>query len=755
MASGFDVMVSSISALNATLRQVGQDIRRNFDAQARYTPGDAADPYRQARDNISGQGHTTFQQTQGMASRRYNPTAGGTSQGNIGTSLGRVAQAFGAQTMSQAMGRGQTQGPPQTGPQAPPGGLPPFNPTTGYTLGLQYGLAQPPGSPQGPPQQPQGGGGGYGGPGGGFGGRGGGGSHGGHGGGNLMPGHGAGGGWTNMGVSAARRIPYVGTAMTIATETGNIYQSEREKNRLYQGMEGGTNAENFGERLHEETYRWGMGMGMSGDMARRSFKGVTALGYTGKSQTGQGRQDALDFVYHNYNARGMDPEESMGMLQTASRDATVNFTNLSNALKEVSDTAGKAGVNARLMRQQFQGMLDTAINTGSGPGSAALASTFSTTQASYGREFQNSNMQGQLSRGYQYMVGAQYGVNPGQLQGLMRNKPGEYARMVSGSQRNWIDTVFSSQQKSDLQALIKKYGTSQSAVPAIEQDFLNSHPEIDLNVIADTLSGPLTGVELDNSNVMDWVIQQLSGNTAAAHTPQSDPTKPIAIKDLDNKTGANKEGVSFGKYGLNPGTKVPVGTKGLNADIGLDKLQKINTGRRFGLFGAYDNNAGKDYVSRAKKSGQRDPVLEALLQNVDDPNNVKVKVATASGERVVSFAEAMKLFPNEMAAGKVTIVSGKDAGKTTSDIVGGNVDTTRDYKSELTGKEGQTAGQSAAEYEKKHPTKKGGDAVPQRVTIDLTTEAKRLLSVLPSVNSESGATGYPPANPYPSQASRP
>lgn len=744
MSASFDVMVSSVEALNNSIRQLSQDLQRSFDAQDTFTPG----------------GNPGSSQVRSRISRTsVNPQAGQTTQGNVR----RVSLTRGAQSFMQGVFGGRPRRPSDDAlPPMPPRSdeplIPPvFNPTGGYTLGPQTPLPQAPGGgggPQGPSGPPGGGGGGGGAPGGPQGPGGGGGGGGGQGGSRMQnffgapgpnpAGAGGTGGWTNMLLGGARHIPYVGTAMAAVGAVDNLYLSEREKNRFYQGMEGGSNLAGFGERFHEEAYRWSM-PGMSGRMARQSFKGVTSLGYTGKSnQGGQGRQDALDFVYHNYNARGMDPSESLSMLQTASHDATVNFGELSDALKEVSDTAGKAGVNAKFMRQSFQGMLQAAIGTGAGPGSPDLAGVFSSTQASYGKQFQGMNFQGQLDRGYQYMIGAQYGVSPGQLQGIMRNQPHEYARMVSGSQANIISTVFSPQQIQDIKNLIGKYGTSQQAVSQIEQEFLNNHPEIDLNVVADVLSGSLTGVQLDNSNVMDWVIQQLAGNTAAAHAP-NDMHKPVSSK--------NTGGAQTGKFGLFKPSKdlTPYqGMKGVE-----DGLRSVKAGK--GWFGLNENKAGTVYVNQMKKSGQRDPVLEALLQNVDDPNKTKVKVSTAQGDRVLSFEDAMKYFPNELASGKVEIVSGKQAGKSTSDIIGGNVDPNRDVRNELTNKTGQQAGQSLSDYEKKHGKVKGSmdDVTKQRVTVDLTTEAKQLLQLLPSTNNQSSATGYPPFNQYPSQASRP
>jgi hypothetical protein len=724
MSASFDVLVTSMDALNAQLRGLRQDMSRGADAQGRFGGGGDADadrplpPWRSADDYDPGAGRTSLSNLRNTA-------------GNVRRlSLGQAAQAAAALLSPPAAQRspaapaGAPAAPPSQGfnffpppplgafqpPAAPPagGGSPPVPPGGG---------AAPPAAPPGPggqPPAPQGGQ-------------------------PQRPPIGQ-GGWTNTLLAGASRIPYVGTAMAIMTAGSKLYQSEREKNRLYQGMEGGSNAAGFGERAHEEIYRWSM-PGMSGDMSRRSFKGVTALGYTGKSQTREGRQDALNFVYHNYNARGMDVEESMSVLQSASRDATVTFGELSSALKEVSDTAGKAGVNAKVMRAQFQGLLESSINTGAGPGAAQLAGTFASTQASYGREFQNSDMSGQLSRGYQYMIGAQYGVSPGQVQGLMRNKPDEYARMVSGSQRSMIEMQLGPKGIADLEALIKKYGNTQQAIPIIEQEFLNSHPEIDLNIIADTLSGALTGVQLDNSNVMDWIIQQLAGNTAAAHVDQAAKTKPV---DANNTAGAQS-----GKYGLYEAPKdTPDKYK---ADPRV--FQRMNVKSDF--FNNEKNKAGETYAKGMEESGKRDPVLEAILQNVKEPNKTNVRVSTSKGERIVSLEEAMRLFPNELAKGDVQFIDGDQAGKSVSQVVNGQVDANRDISKEMTNVEGQKIGQTPEEYEKNYgPIKKagGGDVVNQRVTVGLTDEAKRLLTVL---SDQPSATGYPPFNTNSSQGSRP
>src|SRR5690606_24024569 len=180
------------------------------------------------------------------------------------------------------------------------------------------------------------------------------------------------------------------------------------------------------------------------------------------------------------------------------------------------------------------------------------------------------------------------------------------------------------------------------------------------------------------------------GNTAAAHGQQQRTRKPVDIQGSP-ELGRVKPGQDAprGKYGLvDPETMIKSGTTSPG-----EFLSHVNAGKEFlGLFGQEENKAGEAYAKWMEKTKKRDPVLEAILQNVKDPNSTKVRVSTASGDRIVSFEEAMKYFPNELAAGKVQIVTGDQAGKTMSQVIGGNADPERDVRGELTGKTQQRLG---------------------------------------------------------------
>lgn len=560
---------------------------------------------------------------------------------------------------------------------------------------------------------------------------------------------------------ALGHLPGIGLVTSTAGKIGEVYRDQREKNRFYQNIEGGSNFAGFGERLAEERYRWGNVLQFSGDMSRQAFKEVTNLGYTDATPelTGnqQNRQSALDFVTHNYNARGMDVQESVGILQTASKNASVSLNSVSTALKDVSDTSRQAGVNAKEMREHFNAYLQTAIGTGAAGGAPQLAQGLASMQASYGRQFQTTNFSGEMGPTQQYMMSGQYGIAPAQTQYLMRTHPQQYSRMLTGSHEQWIQNVLSQEQIQDIKQLIQKYGgpgsIDESKAQQISNEFLNkwqAQGQLDLNVISQQLS-QLTSVELTPDTVMPWIVEQLAGNTEASHA------KTAAQQNSQAPVGRGKTGgAAKGKGGLAQGWDEKQGKKLVGGPSWQHKLQYSNVGflanefQGLGLpFG--QNPAANAYIKSVDKTGKRDPVLESLIQTVKNPGDAHVKVSTKGGERVLSFEDAMKQFPNEIASGKAVFVDGDYAGKNVQQITG-DVDANRNVSGEL--KKTTKSGEALKDWQKDHPGTAGGGAKQGRVTVDLTNEAKKLLQLLPNRNNGAANQATVPQNPNAANGSR-
>jgi hypothetical protein len=761
MAEAMDTMSRNIAALNMTMQRTAEEITASLDIQGRTGFGPDTVLSYQARQRtqtrtpeVTGQALNNMRQHLGVTNDlTLGMTKLDTRQAttSIGHARAYIAQRLGEEIAGGPLyenasgGGGPSPGQPTSGGGGPrrPAGGPPVGQTTS-------GGGGPGGGPPPPSGGPPSGGGPWG-----FGGgqwrrpnnRG-----------QTLQALGAriatSGGQSDRLMHAVTHLPGVGLGLEAAQRGGQFYQGQREKGRNYQEIEGGTNLEAQRERGHEEVYRLGMGFGMSEDAARQSFYGVTALGFNRRGDTGtlQNRQNALNFVYHNYNARGMDVGESLGVLQTASSNATVSLRDVSSALKDVSDTAGKAGVNAKTLRASFDELLGAGLQAGAGPGAPRLAGALASTQASYGRSFQGQSFAGQLGPNQTYLIGGRYGISPGQTQQMQRTRPQEYARMLTGNSASVIQMLpgLTPEALNDLRSMIKQYGgagtiDAQKAT-AIGNEWLNkwqSRNNIDLNVWTDLIN-QMTGLQLDNNSVMQWVVQQTGGNTEAAHAQQQgnqQGTAPV-------KTQGNKY-----RPDVAPGQNPIRGKQGLaEGKFALDDLTRVNADRTW-WGGKGTNQAGEVYANRARDTKQRDPVLEAIIQNVKDPKGTKVEVSTKSGPRVVTFEEAMKSFPNELASGNARFVDGPQAGRSVSEVTGGTVDPGRNTKGEMTSAEGGKIGQSLKDWQKEHP-EQGRNTGTQSVTVDLTSEAKRLLQLLPANNNPAAASASPPANPYQQQASR-
>ncbi len=803
-AEAMQVLIDSVQALNRTMEAEAARNAAFQDAQQRYgmsgsgghgTPAGAGMMYNRFMPQASKQVLQSIAGSGGMATEHM--TAGMTQIPPLAATASlQNLRAFGAQQIGQFIagaslyGEGDQRG--RGGPQ--PGATPPGQTTStqggGTTTGvpLQDAAAaawqQSQGAP--PPGGPAAGGASPSGPQGGLQGSGGGGGPGGPGGGALPPPTGglpqmmfpsgrhaaplsagqsigraamqhvgarvalSGGSGSGL-MGALRHLPVLGLGLDLVSGAASFYQNQREAGRRYQEVEGGSNLEGQAERMHGAAYDASMMFAMPSGAASEAFNAVTDMGYNrmtanGAAQ-GQNRQSALNFIYHNYTARGMDVDDSVKILQTASQNSAISLGQVSDALERVSDTAGKAGTNAETARNQFNQLMQVAIGQGAGPGAAGIAGAVATTQAAYGRQFAGTNFSGEVSTGMQYMLSGKYGITPAETQDLMRTSPQQYANMLSGNNLQVIQQLMSPAMMTSMKQMINQQGgggaMTGDIAQSIAQQFLNEWQvkgNINLDVWAQVISQQ-TGVGLNPNTVMPWVVQQVAGNNEAAHAMGAGQGRGGSVSA--SATG----GAPSGQYGLAQGTKLTALPGAQGGHLGLyspaKSWQQVLT--------SHSGAAAKNYLTQEQKSGKRSPVLEALLQNLNQSD--KVSVNTKNGPRVMSFADAMKFYPNEMEAGDVQFYSssGKALGDTSA-ITNGLVDPSASTTEEMKQRAGSMHGISMAKWRQQHPQAASGAG--GHVTVQLSQEAKKLLQILPATNNMAAATGSPPTNTYVQQASR-
>lgn len=587
-----------------------------------------------------------------------------------------------------------------------------------------------PGNPLGPygpygiygPAGPNAGGGGHGG---------GGANPGGYGGGNNGSGGGGGGGGGIMGWLGSH-IPGAGIVKSIFGEARN----QRAKNEYYQNVEGGSNAAGFGERMHEEAYALTTGGVLSGDEARTAFKGVTRLGYNGRVDdqfsTQGGRQDALNYIYHAKTSYGASVNESLKNLEVVSKNSTLSLTGLNKALKDISDTAGKAGVNAQMARAQYMALLQTGVQAGYGGGAIQTAQNIQMGKSSLGRSYEDIDLSGQMSQQYTYMASSNLGMTYNQYTAMQSGNPLAASQARAGQNLALLSQIFSQDEVNWIKQKAQSLGgqLDPNSALTIVPDFLRAFPNHNINVIQQQLAAFGIVQTDDPQKALAYAFNLIGGNNGDLASAQKNQQDTQVTSTANAAKIADKEGKD-------------------SPFLNSKNIDPFSLGK-----------AANTYADTVKTSGKRNPVIENLLQQVHDQDKTKVIVHTSSGQRVMSLSDAIKQHPEELSSGSVEFVSGDEKGKTVSDIVGsGSVNTGADWQSEATKSSGKT-GTALGSWQKDHPDDStygtgSGTGANGKVVVDLTDAAKQLLKVS-SATGIAGANGEgaPPLNSYNWNASR-
>lgn len=572
------------------------------------------------------------------------------------------------------------------------------------------------------------------------------------------PGAGGGGGSTGLGSWTRAMLPGLGRAafgpwgavggavVAAASQIPAEIRSQRDKNAFYQSIEGGDNFSGFGERFSEEVYRWSTPMVFSEEEARKAFKGVTKLGYNSKVEDGIGRQEALDFLYHGKTRRGQTVDEGLQQLQVNSKNALGSLNDLNDALNAVSDSAGKAGINAQMARAEFVQAMDTAIKQGYGSSSSGVAALEQNIKSSYGRSFQDVDASGRMSDTRAYLAASMTGMSVSDYMLAGPTAKGEADAVVDMS-------VARLGLKPGVEAWIKEQiakaggDVSEEVEQQIAEEMLRKFYPNDgkaLVAVVNSLSGYNVGN--DPVKAAAWIVKQFNGKGAGAEAKELSAKDKAKQKEISEKNDVIENvGNTARSIAHDRGPQAGKTLLG-------DKLDEERSGGFLG-FGSSPSDAVEAYNKwHDQKGGREDPVIYHLLNAIDGDDKSKVAVTTKSGKRVVSLADAIKNHRNELASGKAVVVEGDHAGKTVEEILGKDkVDPLRDFSKEAA--KADKSGESYASWEKDH-TVKDKKSGREKLEIGLTAEARRILTVMDSSGvAGASATATPPLSPYASNPS--
>lgn len=445
----------------------------------------------------------------------------------------------------------------------------------------------------------------------------------------------------------------VGAGVFAAQKVADFMQGQRAQNAQWQSMMGGTQADAYAERARSRMFQFGQMGVLSGADAAALYQGVAA---TGMNQSQRGV--AQDFAVNNYKDLGMSIQDSMDIVNTASRTGQESLDGLATALKDVTQSAKDAGVNTEAVRQQFTETWKAFSDAVGGSSGAATAESAGFTKAisNLGRRYENVKFDA-TDPNYMRMVGAANGMTLDQVI-AENNTPGKqaaYAQQASAYTQARLSDYLGAPALAQINKALhgRKFSDlSQSEQQVLETQVSNSNRNIDLQGLATQilpqygLSGATTG------NALGLAINAVTGN-------------------VDAGSGARQE------LAKNRTSKIDVGTSWLHSLLGgaadsedYKRLaHAVDSNSHTGLFGIrepWDDSVqtSNAFLADVRKTGRVGGISQALVEKSNNGLDIakRVRVNTPAGPKVVSLEDAMKYYRDQIDAGTAFVPKGAGTG---------------------------------------------------------------------------------------------
>lgn len=496
--------------------------------------------------------------------------------------------------------------------------------------------------------------------------------------------------------------------------------------------------------------------GMNEDQARSAFQGVSSLGFVGDR-----RDENLQFIQRAYKNLGMEPGETMQYNQLQSQFGQNNLDSLYQSLEKVSKAAQRTSQSAESLRKSFVGNYQSALVGGAGASATGLAGAMTMMTANNRDLAGVSYGAGVLTNPLlQYAGAGMIGMTPGQVQGqAAQGNPFPQLASQQALTSTMLRSSVSTSVMQKMQDLITSKGgkekvqASGGAQYDIATDLIQ-HPEWNTEAVRMAMmQAGVSGIDQNSSpeKVAEAFINYQAGN---------DFTKQAAgLQDQYSvkMLGKGNESEAFKKYQSDLSDKQTKADTSMHwlGDTGNEVMSWFGVDTRSDEQIAVDKgnetaNAYKDLQKSRGDSGLSDPAIESAISRFGTDPNLKIRVQSKDGDKVVSLADAIKYYPDQLTKGSAAIASTDSSlnGKRISDVTGVkdvNVGPMDDSSKT------QTFGDSADQWSKDNPVEgvqeaDSGSGGGGKVTIDLSPAVARYFSVTGTgVNIDSAAAaGVPP-----------
>lgn len=438
-----------------------------------------------------------------------------------------------------------------------------------------------------------------------------------------------------------------GAAIGGAMQAVEFVRGQRSANQPFQAVLGGSNAEGFGERWNMALNRWNPRnfFGMGGGEADAIYKGALNL-YAGDREMRQAAQsNATDLFYD----LGMKGQESMDVFRAASAVGADSLDQIAQSLRGVTESAREAGMNAQEARAEFTRALTEVGTLYRGGQAGVIAQVQTSALTEMGRPWEGATANNSMM--FQRRLAAASGMTLSEYQGMVATGPEGVRRNIANSaaMANQAAQIATTPQAQGLVAQWMRDQGLSSGDPITNQHRQSLMAMLQSNnAILDAegvqrILADVGGIEATSPAQAQQIVSDILLGTYDPVGEYDDQ----AAQWMTSRADTSRSGMDamLKELGL--------------ADSNVSMRRQMGGGREIGRG---RNRAGSIYANQVAESGQRNPVLEALLTNYD--NSRRYRVDTANGPVIVGNHELLRDFADQAATGNVEIVGGENAGMT-------------------------------------------------------------------------------------------
>ncbi len=468
------------------------------------------------------------------------------------------------------------------------------------------------------------------------------------------------GGFGEAGGSAAKIAGGIGAVtagVMVAQEAVDrvldFSEGQREANRNWQKILGGSNAEGFGERARSQLNEWGGRFfgGVPTSVSEDAYFGAAQVYGRDRNMRGQ----AYDFTIEMYKKLGLDVSESLKLVGMAAESNNDNLDLLAEKLKALSQAAGDAGISAEKARESFE--RNFAANTANVGGTQAtmVSAMYAAFEDSMGLGYTDVSYAGALSGSALQARAAARGMTTSAYRAMVASPGGaaEEAKTVQLMTQERIGAWLPEDARVKAQQWIAAHG-GMDAMTGEKWTAL-------ANELAQTTSfGNLSPEALQNLLGQDYGIDQTSPDNVGGMFLRT---------MLDSDRLAEMASDVIGET-----TPQPIaGQTQSDIQAEIDSLE--GTLNRLGPYHSQDKAYSQIRTRLAalkaqQATGATSPIIEALASDQYDKDRRYTVMGSDGKEVEVNTEELLSKYSDQAMTGDVEISRGAGAGQTVSEYTG-------------------------------------------------------------------------------------